>query len=201
MYLINPKLWLTNIADTGLFFKSEYAFQSHSSEDMRSYAWYAGLGYSFKDIKTSPSVCYRYSFMKGDDSNTDTYERFDPILTGGLGNWVQGLNFRKVLGNGNIKTHRLELTSWLNKSMAISLDYFYLQADQLNNLGGLPPISVLKSKELGHETTLTLKGLLQKNLTLLGVVSYGIPGKGFQQAFPEKLPNWLTVQAALFINY
>ena len=201
MYIINPKLWLTNIAETGLFFKSEYAYQSHTSEDMRSYAWYAGLGYSFKDIKTSPSVFYRYSFMKGDDPDTETYERFDPILTGGLGNWVQGLNFRKVLGNGNIKTHRVELTSWINNSMAISLDYFYLQADKLNNLGGLPPISNLKSKEFGHETTLTLKGLLQKNLTLLGVVSYGIPGKGLQQAFPETLPNWLTVQAALFINY
>ena len=168
---------------------------------MNSNAWYAGLGYSMKNIKTTPSVYYRYAFLKGDNPNTATYERFDPILTGGLGNWVQGLNFRKVVGNGNIISHRVELTSWITRSMSISLDYFYLQADQLNNLGGLPPIATINNKELGHEATLTLKGLLKEHFTLLGVVSYGIPGKGLDQAFVEPLPNWLTVQAALFVNF
>lgn len=201
IYVINPKLWLTNIAETGLFFKSEYAYQSHTQEDMQSYAWYAGLGYSFKNIATNPSIYYRYAFMKGDDANTEDYERFDPILTGGLGNWVQGLNFRKVLGNGNIVSHRIELTSWVSKRMSLSVDYFYLQANQLNNLGGLPPISSLKNKELGHEASVTLKGLLKDHFTFLGVVSYGIPGKGLNEAFIEKTPNWLTVQAAVFINY
>lgn len=201
MYVVNPKLWLTNIAETGLFFKSEYAYQSHHNEDMQSNAWYAGLGYKIKNIKTTPSVYYRYSFMEGDDANTDTYERFDPILTGGLGNWVQGLNFRKVLGNGNITSHRVEFTSWVTPAMSLSFDYFYLQADQLNNLGGLPPISILNSQELGHEASLTLKGLLKEHFTFLGVVSYGIPGKGLDAAFAKPLPNWLTLQAALFINF
>lgn len=30
MYVINPKLWLTDIGGTGLFFKSEYAYQDHN---------------------------------------------------------------------------------------------------------------------------------------------------------------------------
>ena len=201
MYVINPKLWLTDIGGTGMFFKSEYAYQNHTDEYMNSYAWYSGLGYTFKNLNTKPSVYYRYAFMKGDDANTETYERFDPILTGGLGNWVQGLNFRKVLGNGNLVSHRVEVTSWVSKSMALSFDYFYLQANSLTNVGGLPPITNLSNKELGHEVTATLKGLLKEHFTLLGVVSYGIPGKGLDQAFTENLPNWLTVQAALFINY
>lgn len=201
MYVINPKVWISDIAETGLFFKTEYAYQSHTTEDMKSYAWYAGLGYSLKNIKTTPSVYYRYAFMKGDDATTETYERFDPILTGGLGNWVQGLNFRKVLGNGNLISHRVELTSWINQSMSLSFDYFYLQANELNNLGGLPPINTLSNKELGHEASLTLKGLLKEHFTLLGVVSYGIPGKGLNHAFAENIPNWLTVQAAVFMNF
>ena len=201
MYVVNPKLWVSNIAETGLFFKSEYAYQSHHNEAMNSYAWYTGLGYSIKDVKTTPSVYYRYAFMKGDDATTETYERFDPMLTGGLGNWVQGLNFRKVLGNGNVISHRVELTSWVTSSMSLSFDYFYLKANQLNNLGALQPISNLKNKELGHEASLTLKGLLKDHITFLGVVSYGIAGKGLKQAFPEPVPDWLTVQAAIFINY
>lgn len=201
MYVINPKLWISNIVETGLFFKSEFAYQSHDTQDMRAYAWYAGLGYNMKNLKTTPTVYYRYAHMSGDDPETEHYERFDPILTGGLGNWVQGLNFRKILGNGNIVTHRVELTSWINQSMSVSFDYFYLQADQLNNLGGQPPISFLKSKELGHEISISLKGLVKQHFTLLSVVSYAIPGTGLNGAFEHTLPNWLTAQIAVFINY
>ena len=201
MYIINPKLWLTNIAQTGLFFKSEFAYQTHHTAKMKSYAWYTGLGYVARKLKTTPSLYYRYAFMSGDNPNTTTYERFDPILTGVLGNWVQGLNFRKLLGNGNIVSNRVELTSWLTPSMSLSLDYFYLRSDQLTNLGGLPPITTLKSKELGHEASLTLKGLVKGHYTLLGVVSYSVPGKGIRESFANHVPNWLTAQAAVFIGF
>jgi hypothetical protein len=139
--------------------------------------------------------------MSGDDATTETYERFDPLLTGTLGNWVQGLNFRKVLGNGNLVSHRVEITSWISRSMALSLDYFYLRADRLNNRGGLPPITQLKDKTLGHEVTLTLKGLVRQNLTLLAIASYAIPGEGITESFEDPTPNWLTAQLAVFINY
>lgn len=201
MYVINPKVWLSNIASSGLFIKSEYAYQAHQTEDMESNAWYLGAGYNFKNLKTTPSVYYRYSFLQGDDGATEKYERFDPILTGVLGNWVQGLNFRKLVGNGNLISHRVELTSWISPTMAISFDYFNLRADQLTNNGGLAPITTLKNKMLGQEGSLTLKGMLNKNLTLLGIVSYATPGKGLKQAFIEPLPDWLTVQAAIFLNF
>lgn len=201
MFILNPKLWLTDIGHSGAFFKSEFAWQNHVTEDMKSYAWYAGLGCRLKDVRTSPSIYYRYAFMQGDDPDTKTYERFDPLLTGGLGNWVQGLNFRKVAGNGNIISHRMEASAWLTGSMALSLDYFYLQANQRNNLGGLEPIKNLKSKELGHEVTLSLQGLIKNNLTLLAITSYSIPGKGYKDAFAHHIPDWFTAQLALFINY
>jgi hypothetical protein len=66
------------------------------------YAWYVGGGIQRNDIKFKPSLYYRYAFMQGDDPTTSTYERYDPLLSSGLGNWVQGINFRKVVGNGNL---------------------------------------------------------------------------------------------------
>lgn len=201
MFILNPKLWLTDIGHTGAFFKSEFAWQNHATEDMNAHAWYAGLGYRLKNVRTTPSFYYRYAFMQGNDPDTKAYERFDPLLTGGLGNWVQGLNFRKVAGNGNIISHRVEASAWLTGTMALSLDYFYLQANQRNNLGGLEPIKNLKSKELGQEITLTIQGLVKNHLTLLGIVSYAFPGKGFKDAFTPPLPGWFTAQLALFINY
>lgn len=198
MYVVNPKLFLSNIAKTGLFFKSEFAYQSHSSQNMKSNAWYAGIGYNTKWSGT-PSIYYRYAFMSGDNPNSGSYGRFDPLLTGGLGNWVQGINFRKVIGNGNIVTHRLELKGNLSKKCDLSIDGFLIRANTFNNIGGLAPISQLKNKVLGHEITLNSRYFINKNLMLFLLYSHANPGKGIQQAFSTPTYNWDSYQIALFL--
>jgi hypothetical protein len=201
MYIINPKLWLTDIGQTGIFLKSEYAFQSHTRADMRSNAWYMGAGVRKKDWQYSPSLYYRYAYMKGDDSASQRYERFDPILTGGLGNWVQGINFRKVVGNGNFISHRVELKANLTRSFELSFDYFFLQADSYSNLGGLAPISRLKAKNFGQEVTLGSRYFINSHFMLLTVFSWAKPGEAIKQAFDEPVYNWLSLQAALFMFF
>jgi Alginate export len=201
MYVINPKLWLKNIASTGLFFRSEYAYQAHSSADMKSNAWYLGLGIKKDKWRFSPSLYYRYAYMQGDDSTSKTYEKFDPILTGGLGNWVQGINFRKVVGNGNIISHRVELKANFTKSFEASLDYFFLKAHTLSNIGALAPIAKLNANTYGQEWTLTTRYFLNTHFMLLGILSYAKPGDAIQNAFPDEVYPWTSVQAALFMFF
>jgi Alginate export len=200
MYIINPKLYLTNIAQTGLFFKTEYAYQSHHSEDMQSKGWYAGMGYKSK-WTGNPSFYYRYANMEGDDLNSSSYNRFDPVLTGGLGNWVQGINFRKVNGNGNFVTHRIEVKGNLSKKWELSLDYFALKADQLNNQGGLGPIANLKDDDYGREFTFNTRYFINNHFMLFGLYSNANPGKAIQYAFNEKVYNWNSFQLAIFMFY
>lgn len=201
MYIINPKLWLKDIAGTGLFLKSEYAYQSHSNYDMRSNAWYVGAGLSKNKWRFKPSLYYRYAFMQGDDSLSTRYEKFDPILTGGLGNWVQGINFRKVAGNGNIISHRVELKSYLSKSWEVSLDYFLLKANTYSNIGALAPIAKLKGDTYGQEITLTSRYFLSSHFMLLTVFSHAIPGNAIKNAFSSETYNWTSLQAALFMFF
>jgi hypothetical protein len=201
MFILNPKLWIKNIANTGLFFKTEYAYQSHSTADMQSSAWYVGAGIKKDSWRMRPSLYYRYAFMQGDDSLTLKFEKFDPILTGGLGNWVQGINFRKVSGNGNIISHRIELKIYPVKNLELSVDYFLLQSNTASNLGALPPITTLKGKNYGHEITVSPRYFLNNHFMLLGVLSYGIPGDGLRNAFDDKLYNWTSIQTALFMFF
>jgi hypothetical protein len=201
MYIVNPKLWIRDIAGTGFFIKSEWAFQSHSTEDMRSQAWYAGAGILKKKWKYRPSLYYRFAFMKGDDSNTSRYERFDPILTGGLGNWVQGINFRKIIGSGNIISHRVEAKANVSQKMEVSADYFLLKANTLQNQGGLAPISKLNNSTYGHEITITGRYFLSSHFMLLTVLSYGSPGKAIKESFPDPVYPWTSIQGALFMFF
>jgi hypothetical protein len=165
---------------------------------MNAVAWYAGGGIAKNAWKLRPSIYYRYAFMQGDDPNTETYERFDAILTGGRGNWVQGLNFRKVLGNGNITSHRIQLPSHPSDRLLLTLDAFFLSAHQLNNLGGLPPISTLQSDHFGQEYTFSFQYNLSKQFLLLGVLSVAYPG----EAITDNLSGsqaWQTYQLNLFM--
>jgi hypothetical protein len=201
MYIINPKLWLNNISNTGLFFKSEFALQRHSTADMESNAWYVGGGIVKRKWKHSPSLYYRYAYMKGDDPDTPTYERFDAIQTGGLGNWVQGINFRKVNGDGNIVSHRVELKGYIKRNFELSVDYFFLRADNLSNLGSLAPISNLSGKSYCHEITGTARYFIGRHFLFLGVLSWSKPGEAITRAFESKTSSWTSFQAAMFMFF
>ncbi|HSO84968.1 MAG TPA: hypothetical protein VLQ91_00345 [Draconibacterium sp.] len=200
MYIINPRIWLTNLGNTGIFVKSEYAYQSHTSGDMSADAWYIGAGIATK-WKGNPTFYYRYASMEGDDENSATYERFDPILTGGLGNWVQGINFRKVIGNGNIVSHRIEIKGKLSEKWDLTFDYFSLRADELNNKGGLAPISNLNAKDFGQEYTLNTRYFIGKHFMLMGLLSYAQPGDAIKKAFDDSIYSWTSVQCSLFMFF
>jgi hypothetical protein len=202
MYILNPKLYIKDISGTGIFVKSEYAYQLHSNYNMRSNAWYIGAGMSKSKWKYRPSFYYRYAFMKGDDSTTARFEKFDPVLTGGLGNWVQGINFRKVNGNGNFISHRVEFKAYLSKAFEFSIDYFHLSANTLSNLGALPPIATLKAKKYGHEVTLTTRYFLNNHFMLLCLLSHAKPGDAIKNAFDNKgVYSWTSVQSSLFMFF
>lgn len=197
---INPKLFLQNIFKTGFFFKTEYAHQWHSTNDQQARAYYLLGGYKFKK-GWKPSIFYRYAYMSGDEENTNRYEKFDPMLSGGLGNWVQGLNFKKVSGNGNIISHRLNVQFNPNSKTEFSLDYFHLQADSRLNQGGLAPINKIDNRHFGQEYTLTVRHFLNQHFMFLGVLSHANPGGAIRNAFVQTTPKWTTIQGALFMFF
>ncbi len=201
LYAINPKVWLKEVFGTGLFLRGEYVYQAHRTQDMIASGWYASAGYRMSNWSMQPTLTYRYAWMSGDDPSTPTYERFDAMLTGGLGNWVQGINARKVMGNGNFVTHRIELKANLNASCEISVDYFLLQASSLSNNGSLAPITTLNSKEYGYEITGTMRYFLSNHFMLLGILSYNDPGSAITQAFSSSVLPWTSYQCAVFMFF
>lgn len=198
---INPKLWITNIADTGLFFKSEYVHEWHTGGGMSANGWYAGLGIDLNKVKWTPRLYYRYAFMQGDNPGSKVYSRFDPMLTGSLAEWVQGINMCKVVGAGNIVTHRLEAIIYPARNINIELDYYHLRADTRYNVGGTPALNNLPSKHLGDEITMQVNWNINRHFMLLGLVSAAIPGKGISDALPGPSKTWTTFQLNLFMFF
>jgi hypothetical protein len=198
----NPSLALTDpFGWQGAWVKAEYAYQNHEDFDMSAQAGYVWAGYRAARYSWQPAFSYRWSIFTGDDPDTPTLERFDPLFSGGLGNFLPGIVFSKVYKNSNLITNRATFSIKPLATLELTLDYFNHRADSLNNLGGIGPLQTLASKEIGQEVTLTLFHYIGTHLFVQGIASVGIPGEAIEQAVGGNAENWYTVQAALYMFF
>jgi hypothetical protein len=202
LQVINPRLrWTNPFGLEGLWLESEYAHEWNDNFAMSAQAGYIWAGYTFQNVPWRPRISYRFAGFSGDNPNTSTYERFDSLRGGGLGDWLQGINLAKVYGNANLLSHWVEFQVNPTSTLQFSLDYFYLFADQLNNLGGRPVLSNLESRDIGQEVMLITRWSVSQNLFLLGVTSIAFPGSAIQRAVTEETSPWFTFQVSLFLGF
>jgi hypothetical protein len=193
--------WADPEVAPGVWMEGEIAHQTHDDFDMDAWGGYATIGYIARDRPWSPSFSYRYSARSGDDPDTDTYERFDPLYAGGLSEWLEGVSISKGLNPANRATHRLRLNLAPNERLNLTLDWHRHRALELNNLGANPALATLSSDDLGEEFSLTARYALSRNLFLLGIASAGFPGKAIRDATPGPDEPWTTLQTHLFWTF
>lgn len=198
----NPSLSVTKLFGLdGSWIKAEYAYQNHEEFDMSAQAAYVWVGYQAEKYSWRPAFSYRWSIFTGDKPGTQTFERFDPLFSGGLGNFLPGIVFSKVYKNANLVTNRATFSIKPIDTLELTFDYFHHRADELNNLGGIGPLQTLKSKDIGQELTLTAFHYIGKHLFFQGIASVGIPGEAIEQALGGSAKNWYTFQTALYFFF
>ncbi|MFN3890633.1 MAG: alginate export family protein [Beijerinckiaceae bacterium] len=180
----------------GLWLEGELAHQTNENFPMSAWAGYALAGYLASWAPWTPSLSYRYAYFSGDDPLTRRYEKYDPLLSTGLGVWLQGVTFGKLTANTNLETHRLQFNVAPNPALNITFDWHLLRAAQYNNIGANPALSQLASRALGQEFTLTARWALSRNIYLQTVASQAIPGRAFTAIGADK--PWTTLQASLY---
>jgi hypothetical protein len=198
-----PRLRLTNpFGLNGLWMRAEYAHEPNDNFNMSANAWFGWIGYTFQDSPWRPTISYRYGFFSGDNPRTSTFERFDPLLSGGSpDSWIQGPSLVKVYQNSNLVSHRVEFKVRPARNYEVSLQYIYLLADQTNNLGGTAALSTLQSKEVGQEIWLTNKWNISRNLLLVNTASLAFPGAALQRAVSQNPGPWFFLQLSLLMFF
>jgi hypothetical protein len=176
----------------GLGALAEYARQDNPDADVSARAWYAQLGYTARTWPWKPSLTYRYASFGGDDPATARYEGFDAPLSSGLDEWVQGVNFKKVVTNSNLNSHRIRLNLVQSERVNYTVDYFRLWADQ-PVAGG--------ATDYGDEVDFAVRWSVSKNLFFLGVAGVAWPGEVLKAQTLGTAKPWLTVQASLFLFF
>jgi hypothetical protein len=201
--VIYPRVrWSNPFGLNGVWLQGEYAYQWNDQFAMAANAGWAQLGYTFQTLPWTPRLSYRYAFFSGDNPATQTFERFDPLLSGGnTETWIQGSSLVKIYQNSNLITHQVLLSARPSNQVDLSLQYIYLMADDLNNLGGAQALSFLQSREIGQEVTLTGRYNLSRNVLLYASGSVAFPGAAIQRAVNDNPGPWLFLQLSLFVNF
>lgn len=186
----------TDVGLEGLWIEGEAAHQSNPDYDMSAWGAYGTVGFIGRDLPWTPSLSYRYAYFSGDDPNSPRYERFDPLLSTGLGIWLQGVSFGKLTSNSNLATHRIQVNVAPTKRLNVTFDYYKLEAVELNNLGSNPALAKLTSHDLGQEISLSARWAINDKLYLQGVASHALPGKALRDLGADE--NWSTIQLSLY---
>jgi hypothetical protein len=189
-------LRLRDLLFDGFLAEGELAHQFHPDYAMSAWAGYGTIGYIAREALWTPSITYRYAVFSGDDPQTTAYERFDPLLSTGLGIWLQGISFGKLFSNSNLATHRVQLNLVPVETLNVTFDYHRLIAPELNNLGSNPALGNLSSHDIGQEFTLSARWAINRNLYLQGVASLAIPGEALRDIGADE--NWSTLQLSLY---
>ena len=185
---------------TGPFFGGEAALQTHSQFDMLATAGYLEAGYRMPSLPWSPVLSYRISYFSGDDPDTETYERWDPLLSGGTGEqWVQGANHFKVVQDSNVIAQRIQGSFRPLPSVELVPQLWLFQADSESNIGGNPALSVLDGHQYGYEANVTAKWFASRNWYVHGHLAYTIPGEAVEDALNGDAENWFSTM--LFVRY
>lgn len=191
--------WVRAFNVPGLFFEGEYARQFHPDYDMSAWAYYGSAGYRANGMPWTPSLSYRYAYFSGDDPDTLRYERFDPLLSTGLGIWLQGVSFGKIVSNSNLESHRVQANAAPYERLNLTFDYYRLRAPELNNLGSNPALSTLASRDFGQEYSISARWSATKRLYLQALVSHAVPGNALRAIGAEN--SWTTFQVSLYSSF
>jgi hypothetical protein len=185
---------------SGFFGGAEIARQTNDNFAMDARAGYAELGYSFAEAKWTPSVSYRLSYFSGDDPATSTFERWDPLASGGNGEqWVQGANHFKVVQDSNVIAHRIQGRLRVSPKVELVPQLWAFYADQTNNIGGNPALTFLRDDEYGYEANVTVKWFASPKVYVHGHIAYTVPGQSVTEALGGTEKDWLA--AMLFVRY
>lgn len=200
LWVYNLRLYGNTAADRpGLFYKTELGLQTNEHFPMRAWAGYLMLGWNFARTYGRPALSYRFAYFSGDDPDTKTFERWDPLYTGGNGEqWVQGSNMYKIVQNSNEMTHLLQLVWAPYRKWQTVTQLWAFLAPQTNNLGGNPGLSTMKSHYYGTELNLTVKYFLSRHWYFHMNTALTFPGDGIRDVVPGTKP-WFSLMA--FVQY
>jgi hypothetical protein len=191
--------------------RNEISRADGQRDPMRASAWMVGASWWAQSLLFAPKFSYHVARFSGDDPQTRTYERFDPMFWGnGLDNWWFGANGAYSWLNANLRAHRFIMDAYVSAQNILQLQYVRASVDQLNSAVQFGQGARFTSSQLlvgvpkyglSDETYLQYSRVFNPQLVATVFVSHSRPGDGVKAAAPQSTENWTTIGVGLTANF
>ncbi|MCM1984965.1 alginate export family protein [Lyngbya confervoides] len=197
-----------------LFLTLDAAYEWNNRINLSAWAGRVQAGYTFKNLPLSPTLTYSYQTFSGDDPNTGTLERFDPLFyEGSPSSWATGSKSATVFINSNVQAHQLALRLLPSVKDTVTLRYAHIRANQLNSpvqfgqatrfdfSNGAGVVSGVNNSHLADDFFLEYNRVLNRNTFWTTGFSVSLPGAGIRATVDQDTPLWYGWFTNIVVNF
>lgn len=180
-------------------------------DPMTASAWLLGVSWWAKSLWFAPKFSFHLARFSGDNPQTSSYERFDPMFWGnGLDNWWFGANGSYSWLNANLRAQRFIVDAYLSTQDIVQIQYVHAWVDQLNSavqfgqgarFTGNQLLVGVPKPELSDEVYLQYSHVFDSQLIATAFLSRSNPGDGLKAVVPQGTRVWTTMGVGLTANF
>ena len=182
-------------------FTGEAAYQRNTRIDLKAWAGRLTAGYTFATLPWSPNLTVGYQSFSGDDPNTTTLERFDPLYyQGSPSAWATGSKSASTFINSNVNALTLALRVQPSPRDTLTLRYAHIRANELNSpvqFGQATRVDVngnvvagVTDAHLADDLFLEYNRVINPNTFLTAGISVSFPGRGIDNVIGANADPW-----------
>lgn len=193
-------------------FTGDYAYQRNDRIDMEAWAGRVTAGYSFANLPWTPNLTLGYQTFSGDDPDTTTLERFDPLYYKGSPTaWATGSKSASTFINSNVNALSLALSMQPTQRDTITVRYAHIRANELNSpvqFGQAARVDVdgnvvagVTDAHLSDDVFIEYNRIINRNTFLSAGVALSYPGAGIDDAIGRKADPWTGGYLNVVVNF
>ncbi len=193
-------------------FTGEVAHQLNDRIDLEAWAGRVTAGYAFADVPWLPNVTLGYQTFSGDDPDTTTLERFDPLYyQGSPSAWATGSKSASTFINSNVNALTLTLGVRPTQADTWTLRYAHIRANELNSpiqFGQATRVDVdgnvvsgVTDAHLADDLFLEYSRITNRNTFLTAGVSISFPGAGIDDVVGGGADPWTGGFVNVVVNF
>jgi len=199
---------------SGLFLTGDFAYEWHDDIDMRAWAGRAQAGYRFAGHRWTPTITYAFQTFSGDDPDTDTLERFDPLFYEGTpASWATGSKSSMTFINSNVHAHQVTLSVSPTPRDTITFRFAHIRANELRSpiqfgqatrfdlIDADNVIAGVTDPHLADDFFVEYFRVINQNTFLTAGISASVPGEGLELVVKDDMPVWLGGFVNVVVNF
>jgi hypothetical protein len=198
---------LSNWAFTG-----DLAYQWNDRIDLNAWAGRMQAIYTFADARWAPILTVSYQTFSGDDPDTTTLERYDPLYwEGSPSAWATGSKSAATFINSNVNALNLALALKPSPRDTLTFRYSHIRANELNSpiqFGQAARVNVdgnvvagVTDPHLADDLYVEYNRVINSNTFLTAGASVSFPGKGIDEVVGESAPNWTGLYLNVVVSF